>query len=396
MLKNKEVKKFIFIELIILLISIFIITIISNINYLNMKKEVLNFNNYVIENIVKNHPELKEEIINNYLTDDFNSNRDYISEYGLTKLYNLKNHQIVTNIICIILLITILFISFLIFINKQYKKIRLINKYMHNILNDNYNLDIREYDEGDISNLKNDLYKVTTKLKNSAESSKKDKIYLEQTLSDISHQIKTPLTSMYVINDLLSSDNTDKKLKKELLIKNKTQLERIEWLVSSLLKMSRLDSGSTKLNIEKINILKLINESLEPINIPIELKKINIKLDIDSNLTLNCDFKWTREALINIIKNAYEHTNEFGNIEINAKKNPLYTEITITDDGIGIDKENIQLIFKRFYKGDNKESIGIGLNMAKMIIEKQNGFISCESEKNKYTKFIIKFYNKNI
>lgn len=280
---------------------------------------------------------------------------------------------------------------------RENKKIIQLSIYMNNILNDNYSLDIRDYEEGILSNLKNDIYKMTIKLKEQSELSKKDQKYLETVLSDISHQLKTPLTSMYVINDILISDDKMKpETKKEFLIKNKTQLERIEWLVTTLLKMSRLESGSEKLIIQKVKIKDLITKTISPLQIPIELKNQKLVLDYDENIELNIDLNWTAEGLINILKNAHEHTKENGTIKIEVNNTPIYTGIKIIDTGDGIDKEDLPHIFERFYKGkSNKESIGIGLNMAKKIFNYENGDVTATSSF-KGTTFDIKFYKNNL
>lgn len=280
---------------------------------------------------------------------------------------------------------------------KYIRKIRNLSIYMNNILNNNYSFDIRDYEEGDISNLKNDIYKMTVKLKEQSDLSLKDKKYLEEVLSDISHQLKTPLTSMYVINDVLL---TDKKIseekKQEFLIKNRKELERIEWLVTTLLKMSRLDSGSETLKIKEVSLGDLIRKVLETLEIPIELKKQELVLDFDPSIILNIDLNWTTEALINILKNAHEHTKENGTITISGKDTPIYTQLEISDNGEGIDPKDLPHIFERFYKGkQNKESIGIGLNMAKKIINLEKGEIRATSNKHGTT-FNIKFYKQNL
>ena len=283
------------------------------------------------------------------------------------------------------------------YLYKQSKKIKSLSVYMNNILNNNYSLDIRDYEEGDLSNLKNDIYKMTVKLKEQSDLSLKDKRYLEEVLSDISHQLKTPLTSMYVINDvLLTSKEMKEEKKKEFLIKNRKELERIEWLVTTLLKMSRLDSGSETIRIKEVELGTLIKKVLEPLEIPIELKNQKLVLDYDPTIKLNIDLLWTTEAFINILKNAHEHTEEEGTITIFAKDTPIFTEIEVRDNGTGIREEDLPHIFERFYKGKgNKESIGIGLHMAKKIINLEKGEVKAVSSK-QGTTFNIKFYKQNL
>jgi len=373
----------------------------NNRNYNSYTNLIINNNAYLIESIIKNHPELEEEIINNIISEKNNTNGLQILEkYGLDESdiminykANYKSKTLKRDITLYIIFVLIIIAIYIFYLINENKKIKQINKYIEDILNNKDTFDIRDYNEDVLSKLKNDIYKITNLLKEEKEKTIKEKKNLENTLSDISHQIKTPLTSMYVINDLLFNDKLDKNKKKEFLNKNRLQLERIEWLVTSLLKISRLDSGVIKLKKEQVKITDLIIKSLEPLKIPIELKKQEIIIDIPDNLKIKVDINWTVEALINILKNAHEHTNKNGIIEIKAIENPIYTEITIKDNGEGIDESDISHIFERFYKANNnKESIGIGLNMAKTIIEKENGQIEVESKKNKYTDFKIKFY----
>ena len=330
------------------------------------------------------------EILKKYGLDDIKY-LDYLSNNN-----KLKTDSLIYNIIVVIFIFMAYFIVHYVFLRKQYAKINKIDKYLDNILNDNYNFDIRDYMEGDISNLKNDIYKVTVRLKEQNELSLKNKKALEDTLADISHQIKTPLTSMNVINDILIDNELDHKSQIEFLNKNRNQLERIEWLVTTLLKISRLDSGTVVLKREKVNICSLIEKTIEPIRILAELKSITIDTSINSDY-FSLDFNWTVEALTNILKNACEHTNNNGKILIEVLDNPLYLNIKITDNGSGMSKEEQKHIFERFYKGaHNKDSIGIGLNMAKKVIDLQNGSIDCISNKDIGTTFDIKFYKKVI
>lgn len=407
MLKNKEVRELILIEIIVLIIGIVSILLLNKYSYETYKEAIIENNLYIMDSIISKHPELESEVIDGIINHDISESESYeiLNKYGLDRLDTvdyLNNNSYINktirkyNIIYISILIIIVFSILIIYINKIYNKIRKLSIYANDILNNKYNMDIREYSEGDISNLKNDLYKMTIKLKEQNELSLKDKIYLQDTLSDISHQLKTPLTSMYVINELLYDDKLDKSLKKELLNKSKKGLERIEWLITSLLKMSRLDSGSEKLILENVKLINIINKTIEPIRIPLELKNINLNVSCSNDIKVNVDVNWTTEALINILKNAMEHTSENGNINIVCSDNPLYTMISISDDGCGISKKDLPHIFERFYKGmSNKESIGIGLNMSKKIIESENGNISVKSKENEGTTFIIKLFKNN-
>lgn len=407
MFKNKEVKSLFLAESIIFIIGIIILIIINNYSYINYKKELINNNAFIINNIIKKHPELEKDIIGSLSNKKINYNEsiDILKKYDLASLenldyinnnVNLRNNTFIYNLVYIIILMFIIFTLFIIFISKTYKRIKDLSNYTSDILNNNYKMDIKDYEEGDISNLKNDLYKMTIKLKEQNEISLNDKKYLSSTLSDISHQLKTPLTSMYVINEILGDDNVSSSKKKELLSKNKSQLERIEWLISSLLKMSRLDSDSEVLRRETCSLRQIIDKSLEPLIIPLELKNIGVSIECDNNIKPSLDFNWTCEALINIIKNACEHTKVDGSINIICSENPIYYSILIKDNGTGISKEDLPHIFERFYRGKNtKESIGIGLNMAKKIVDKQFGDIFVTSS-SYGTTFEIKFYKNAI
>lgn len=392
-MNNSEVKKLLLYITVVSIVFLFILLIFIYKLDKYYKNEVINVYAKVSNGVIKVYPELEDEIIDSLMSD--NNDKTILEKYGINNKINILDTKKIYIEIIIIYLLVIIVISTIYIIHNIYvfKKIKGLSIYTTKILNDDYSMDIRSYDEGDISNLKNDLYKMTIKLKETRDIELKEKKYLETTLEDISHQLRTPLTSMNVGLEVLSG-NVDAITKKEFIQMEKKNLDRIEWLVTSLLKMSRLDSGTVLLVDKKENLSKIIDNALEPIKIPIELKGISLINEVDKNLKIKVDENWVREAFINVLKNAYEHTNSL--IKIVSSDNPIYTEVKIIDDGAGISNADLPHIFERFYKGStNKESIGIGLNMAKKIIEKENGNISVQTSNNGTT-FIIKFYKFNM
>ena len=392
-MNNSEVKKLLLYITVVSIVFLFILLIFIYKLDKYYKNEVINVYAKVSNGLIKVYPELEDEIIDSLMSD--NNDKTILEKYDVNNKINILDTKKIYIEIIIIYLLIIIVISTIYIIHNIYvfKKIKGLSIYTTKILNDDYSMDIRSYDEGDISNLKNDLYKMTIKLKETRDIELKEKKYLETTLEDISHQLRTPLTSMNVGLEVLSG-NVDAITKKEFIQMEKKNLDRIEWLVTSLLKMSRLDSGTVLLVDKKEDLSKIIDNALEPIKIPIELKGISLINEVDKNLKIKVDENWVREAFINVLKNAYEHTNSL--IKIVSSDNPIYTEVKIIDDGAGISNTDLPHIFERFYKGStNKESIGIGLNMAKKIIEKENGNISVQTSNNGTT-FIIKFYKFNM
>lgn len=406
-MENKNTKKIIFLfGLFVILFSIIIYITSLQVNN-HYKNELIHQEKALISGILEQHPELEDELVTILLNEQkiTDAGENFFETYGIDmegydnirSIYQLKQYitqKLILLYLCIVLLFFYLFIRHL---KNEKKEIKEITTYLNHILSGDYSFNIHEYDEGELNILKNDIYKITVLLREQDAYSKNEKKHLESVLSDISHQLKTPLTSMYVINDILQNDEMDPMKKKEMLSKNKNQLKRIEWLVTSLLKLSRLDSGVVVMHPKKIYIRDLINQSLEPLRIPMELKEQNIEIVGEEDLMMEVDMAWTVEAFVNIIKNAHEHTPNKGTIRICYVDNPIYVEFQIKDNGEGISSKDLPLIFERFYKGSssNNESIGIGLNMAKTIIQKQNGFISVNSVENKGTTFTIKFY-KNV
>ncbi|MEK3964523.1 MULTISPECIES: sensor histidine kinase [Paenibacillus] len=286
----------------------------------------------------------------------------------------------------------------LLFTRWRYREIEKLSGYLRQISSGNYSLDVRDNQEGELSILKNDIYKVTLMLSEQRLLLQEDKIKLTNAISDISHQLKTPLTSMTVMADLLSDPDLDVEKRIEFTRKISLQLDRIGWLVSSLLKFSKIDAGTIQFKKDSITVKKLVQKSMEPILIPMDIKEQRILIEGEDATSFIGDYNWTTEAMINILKNCVEHTPAGGEITISFAENTLFTEIVITDNGKGIPKAEIPYIFKRFYKGTNanEDSVGIGLALAQSIITEQNGTIDVVSEVGKGTQFRIKFYKQVI
>ena len=231
-------------------------------------------------------------------------------------------------------------------------------------------------------------------LRNEAQKEIQDKINLKDSLTNISHQLKTPLTSISLLVDNLLDEEIDTNTQKEFLLDIKNQIESINYLIIVLLKLSRFDANVITFKKEKINIKNLLFDILKHIDILREVKNINIHITGDNTSAFTGDYKWEYEAISNILKNCLEYTHENKNIYIKYHETNMYTEIIIKDEGQGMSREDKEKIFKRFYKGSNSNSnnFGIGLSLAKEIINKDNGKIKVESILNKGTTFKIRYY----
>ena len=268
-----------------------------------------------------------------------------------------------------------------------------LSTYLHQIEAGDYALDVRDNGEGSFSLLKNDLYKITVRLREQAGLLQKDKTALSNLIADISHQIKTPLTSLGVLADLLAEDppEADRRAFVERL---RSQLGRIQWLVSALLKLARLDADTAVFNSQPVDVAELVHRAVEPLQIPIEIKKQRLEIHGDEGACFTGDLHWSAEALTNVVKNCVEHTPEGGQIEIAFTANALYTEITISDDGEGIAVQDLPNIFNRFYRGANpgENSVGIGLALAKAVFTAQGGDVTVSSERGAGTRFEIRVF----
>lgn len=402
-MKNKiELKKMCITSCVVIII--FLITF-SILIYKQYKTYTYNFNQKIagiIDNVLEKYPDIEKREIVEILNSSDKTNNEILREYGIELdkdsviLENNTDFQkfIIIDVSTLIVFILILSIIVFKYNHSESKKINEITKYIEEINRGNYKLNIEENTEDELSILKNELYKITIMLKEVAENSQKDKTTLKDSLSDISHQIKTPITSILIMLDnILSDENMPEDIKKDFIKDIKREIVNIKFLVESILELSKIDSNSIKFIKKEVLIKDIINEAVKNVSMLSELKNIEIIVSGDDSIKTICDLKWQVEAITNILKNCIEHSYENRKIYINYNQNNMYTELKIEDNGTGIDAKDLPHIFERFYKGKNSssDSVGIGLALSKSIIESNNGYIQVDSKLNKGTTFIIKY-----
>ena len=402
-MKNKiELKKYI-ISTLIVFICLFVLFLFLNIY--EYKTYTKNFNNKIsaiINVIKKDYPKITDKEIIKIINNDKTETNDFFNKYGIdvnNKSILIKNDRdyrkfLTINLSFLTITVVILLIIYIRYNYKKEKDIKDIIKCIEQINKKNYEIQIDSISEDELSILKNEIYKTTIMLKEAAENSSKDKLNLKKSLEDISHQLKTPLTSILVMLDnIIEDSNMEEKIRNDFIVDIKRNVLNINFLVQSLLKLSKFDANTVHFVKQENDLKTIIEESIKNVSTLCDLRNINIKLNIKENSKIICDDKWQIEALTNIIKNAIEHSKNNSNIIINIENNNVYSMIEVIDFGEGIAKKDIKHIFERFYRCKNTktDSIGIGLALAKTIIEEDKGTISVESNKLE-TKFIIKYY----
>lgn len=392
-MKKDNIKSLVIITSLNIILNIIFISIIT---YMEYHYYVQNVNNVILSIIGKDEIEAVK-ILN---SDKPIYQEIDLTKYGITKESSVINSMTKTYHLSLIINIVVsilinLLITYLLYkmLSRYRKKIINVTKYVEDINNHNYTLLINENDEGELSKLRNELYKITVTLKEENINVSKQKESLKEALSDISHQIKTPLTSINILLDSLDNPDMNSKTRNEFLSEIQSQVSKIEFLTLTLLKLARFDTNTIKFKREKINIYQLLQDVLDNVSILLEVKNITLNINCSKKITMIGDYKWELEALTNIVKNAIEYSYDNSKIDINVLDNALYTKINIQDYGCGIPQNEISHIFERFYKASNtsKNSFGIGLSLAKKIIEEDNGHIKAISKENEGTLMEIKY-----
>ena len=403
-LENKvHLKRF----LLMSLIPIIVFLIIGNIFFFyQYQSYIQNYNSkiaVIVSLVEEEYPNIDRSELISILNSDDKVSEDIFSRYGIDvqkESIIIENDRLFSRFIIIynILFIGLALSIILLYLkheNNQDKEIKRIVKCIKEINKKNYAINIEDNTEDELSILKNEIYKTTVMLKEMAESSKDDKLRLKDSLSDISHQLKTPLTSINIMLDnILDNPNMDEDTKEKFIQSIKREVTNISNLATEILKLSKFDANVVRFENKEVLVKDIIKKAISNVEMMAEIKNVEIKVVFHDNVKLVCDLNWQVEAIINILKNCIEHSSENSFINIEVIDNKIYKEIIIKDSGEGIDKKDLLHIFERFYKGKNssKDSVGIGLALAKKIIEMNNGSISVNSVKGKGTIFTIRYY----
>jgi signal transduction histidine kinase len=357
--------------------------------------------------IIEENPELEKEIVplitKEISEEEAEKGVAVLKQYGLTE--NLNDHLFpyvnatikkdhYTIIFLYFLMTFLLFLLNYVQYGFFYEKIRKLTLGAKKVVEGDFDITINETKEGDFSKLAVAFNGMRETIRNHLSELREEKKFLVDLLSDISHQLKTPLSSMMVFNEIMLNKELSKEQRQIFLLQNQKQLERMNWLIQSILKLARLDAKAIQLDKKLQSLNETVQESIDALEGKAVEGKVYIHVKENEEVEFIHDRLWLKEAFINIIKNCIEHTPEEGEINIDVTENPIYKRVVIEDTGEGISKDDLPNIFKRFYKAKTSrktDSVGIGLALAKSIIESHNGMIEAKSQLGKGTKFIITF-----
>ncbi len=397
-----DLKKLLLTAITIGLLSMVLFVFINVREYRSYTKNYNERINAIVQLITEKYPDItKTEIVATINSSD-NVTDNVLREYG----FDLEKDDIVTkNVInhkkFLILNTSILLIIYLSFIIvlfmydlKKSRQIRLITKYIGEINRKNYDLKIDDMSEDELSILKTEVYKTTVMLREIADNSVNDKVELKKSIEDISHQIKTPLTSIIImLENIIDDPDMEADIREDFLRDIKKQAANINSLVQVLLKLSKFDANTVDFMNKECGLADIANEAINNVSVLCDIKNIEIHRQYEEDVKISCDYMWQVEALTNIIKNCVEHSDNDSSIDISIDSNNVYSQIKIRDYGMGMSKEEVDHVFERFYRGKNSsaDSIGIGLALSKTIIEKSNGTIDVNTL-DKGCMFVIKYY----
>ncbi|MFJ8090120.1 ATP-binding protein [Lysinibacillus sp. NPDC095746] len=408
-MKNTELKGYLII--LVVLFSLFIVyqLISHQIFYNQLKTDSITAWGEISAKLIEQNPENEAEIMKVLTSNSSNSSeyqekgREIFRQYGLyedleTQLFPLLNNHISSfnqtilwGMICFGL---ILFLANYIQYKIIFNKIKQLTSTAKKIIDGDYSVTINENKEGEIAKLAVSFRSMKDVIRKNMKDLLVEKEFLGQMLQDISHQLKTPLSTISIYNEMLLMEDLPRQQQVQLLQNNEMQISRMNVLIQNLLKVAKIDAKAVSFDKEPLNLVNTINEVLNRLENIINERDLSIDWDGTEEVVVIHDKLWMQEALMNLLKNAIEHSKPGEKITLQVMDTPIYTELVIQDFGEGIAAEDLPHIFNRFYKASNSkkhDSTGIGLALTKAIIEAHQALIKVESVKNAYTKFTITF-----
>lgn len=370
-----------------------------------IRKDYREFLALVVGNVKTSYPETDEEQLLKALQSGENnkSGEDFLRRYGSLDGWDAPTFSDMEKKLFLLQVGVNLFGLFFfggagailfVYFGRRQRKIEGLTDYMRVLEKGVYTLEVEDNADDELSGLRNEIYKLTVLLKEQAALASGQKKALSDSVADISHQLKTPLTSVMVLMDNLSENaEMEESIRRKFMREITRQLSGMSWLVAAMLKLSRLEAGVVELKRRELRLECLIEKALSKLEIEAEWREISFSVRLKEPIWICVDESWTVEAFVNILKNALEHSPKGGLVELSGRENEIYAELEISDHGTGISEEERRRLFQRFYRGrDAKEdSVGIGLALAKEIVERQNGFISVDAKEGEGTTFSIRF-----
>lgn len=402
-MKNRtDLKKRLLTAITIGLLSMVLFVFINVREYRSYTKNYNEKINAIADLITKKYPDITKTEIVAVINSSDKATDNILREYGIDlekdvlvskNEINHKKYIIINTSILMVIYLSFIIIL-LIYDLKKSRQIRLITKYIGEINRKNYDLKIDDMSEDELSILKTEVYKTTVMLREIADNSVNDKVELKKSIEDISHQIKTPLTSiMIMLENIIDDPDMEADIREDFLRDIKRQAANINSLIQVLLKLSKFDANTVDFIKKECRLADIANEAINNVSVLCDIKNIEIHRKFEDDVKINCDYMWQVEALTNIIKNCVEHSDNDSSIDISIDSNNVYSQIKIRDYGMGMSEEEASHVFERFYRGKNSsaDSIGIGLALSKTIIEKSNGTIDVNTL-DKGCMFVIKYF----
>lgn len=402
---NKDARKFFILLTAIILTGMILTGAITRLSAVRFKQQLLAHDYNVAGYLADRYPEAAPGIKSAFTMDKpdryYEKGKALLKEAAYndrTDIYLIpaadsfyKTGMLISSMAALLIFLLILAVAYG-YVKKNYRRIDRYSDDIAKIMEGAICTRLSDGDEGSLSRLAASINVMTSSLRSHIEKEKQNRIFLKDTLTNISHQLKTPLSALFMYTEIMKEERIDNNVIKSFLGKSQRELERMQMLSASLLKLARLDAGFIALDRKKHRLNDIIGHAVESFEIQAEKEEKTLEFPAEKAVEYVCDREWMLEALSNLIKNAMEHTGKGGRIAVSLEETPLIVRIMVSDNGEGIHPEDINHIFKSFYRSKfskNRQGTGIGLTLAKLVAEMHEGFIAVDSKPGNGATFVI-------